>query len=128
MNISARTVSTALFLILILCLGIWMFEAQTKFFRRAYDEMFLDNRNHYLSCDQLPSEAEVRQVVDKHQDVIREIEQIHPGFIGVEMDNSVCPGKADLLFWYGTHQDRLQIENRIAGKTFYGIPYRLENR
>jgi hypothetical protein len=76
----------------------------------------------------LPSEAEVRQAVDEHQDVLTEIEQIHPGFIGVEMDNSVCPGKADLLFWYGTHQDRLQIENRIAGKTFYGIPYRLENR
>jgi hypothetical protein len=128
MKISARSVSTALLLILILCIGIWILEAQTKFFRKTYDEIILDNRNHYLSCEQLPSEAEVRQVLDEHQDIIQEIEQINPGFVGVEVGTSICHGKADILFWYGTHQDRLQIENLIAEETFYGIPYRLENR
>jgi hypothetical protein len=128
MKISARLVSTTLLLILILCVGIWILEAQTKFLRRTYDNIVLDNRNHYLSCDQLPSEAEVRQVMDEHQDVVKRIEQINPGFAGVEIDTSTCPGKADILFWYGTHQDRLLIESIIAADTFYGIPYRLVNQ
>lgn len=128
MKISARLVSTALLLTLVLCVGVWILEAQTKFFRRAYDEIVLDNRNHYLSCAQLPSEAEVRQVMDVHQDVVKRIEQINPGFVGVEIDTSTCPGKADILFWYGTHQDRLLIERIIAGETFYGIPFRMQNR
>ena len=128
MKISLRFVFTTLLLSLVLCTGIWILESQTKFFRRAYDEIVLDNRNHYLSCDQLPSEAEVRQVMDEHQDVVKKIEQINPGFVGVEMDTSTCPGKADILFWYGTHQDRLLIEDIIAGETFYGIPFRMQNR
>jgi hypothetical protein len=128
MKISARFVSTALLFMLILCVGIWILEAQTTFFRRAYDEIVLDNRNHYLSCEQQPVEAEVKRVMDEHQDVIKKIEQINPGFVGVEMETSICPGKADLLFWYGTHEDRLLIEDIIAGETFYGIPYRLQNR
>ena len=128
MKNSARSILAVLVLTLILCVGIWILEAQTKFFRKTYDEVILDNRNHYLSCDQLPSEYEVRQVMKAHQDVIEKIEQINPGFVGVEMDASTCPGKADILFWYGTHQDRLLIESIIADGTFYGLPYRLQNR
>jgi len=126
MKKSASFVFTAL--ILILCAGIGILEAQTNFFQKAYDGVILDNRNHYLSCDQLPSEAEVRRVMEAHQDIIEKIKQINPGFVGVEVDTSICPGKADILFWYGIHQDRLQIESIIADDTFYGIPYRLQNR
>jgi hypothetical protein len=128
MKASAKIVSAALTLILILCVGIWILEAQTKFFRKAYDEIILDNRGHYLSCEQLPSEAEVRRMVEAHQADIQKIEQVNPGFVGVEIDASTCPGKADILFWYGTHQDRILIEDIIAGDTFYGVPYRLQNR
>jgi hypothetical protein len=128
MKISARSVPTALLLLLILCIGIWILEVQTKFFHRAYDEIILDNRNHYLSCNQLPLEVEVRRVIEEHQAVIKSIEQIDPGFVGVEIEDSICPEKADILFWYGTHKERLLIEHIIAGETFYGIPYRLENR
>ena len=124
----ARFVLAILALILILCMGIWILETQTNFFQKTYDEVIMDNRNHYLSCDQLPSEAEVRKVMETHQDVIKKIEQINPGFVGVEMDTSTCPGRADILFWYGGHKDRLLIENILADDTFYGIPYRLNNR
>ena len=115
-------------LVLVLCAGILILESQTKFLRKTYDEVVLDNRNHYLSCEQLPTEAEVRRVIEVHQDVIEKIKRINPGFVGVEVDTSICPGKADILFWYGIHQDRLQIESIIADDTFYGIPYRLQNR
>jgi len=127
MKKSGGPVLAVLVLILILCIGIWILEAQTKILRKTYDEVILDNRNHYLSCEQLPSESEVRQVIEAHQDVIAKIEQINPGFVGVEMDASTCPGRADILFWYGTHQDRLLIESIIADDAFYDIPYRLQN-
>ncbi|MGZ9164465.1 MAG: hypothetical protein ACXW4M_03245 [Anaerolineales bacterium] len=128
MKISAKLASTALILVLILCTGIWILEAQTKFLQKALDEMIFDNRNHYLSCEQLPSEAEVRQVVKAHQADIQKVERVNPGFVGVEIDASICPGKADIIFWYGTHQDRLLIENIIAGDTFYSVPFRMQNR
>ena len=127
MKASAKLVSAVLIFVLILCIGSWILEAQTKFFRRAYDEIILDNRNHYLSCEQLPPETEVRRVVEAHQADIQKIEQVNPGFVGMEIDASTCPGKADILFWYGTHQDRLLIEDIISGDAFYGVPYRLEN-
>jgi len=128
MKTPTRFVFAALLLTLILCIGIWFLEVQTNFLRRTYDEIVLDNRNHYLSCEQLPTEAEVRQVMEEHRDAIKKINQINPGFVGIEIDSSTCPGKADILFWYGTHQDRLQLEAIIAGETFYGVPYRLQNR
>ena len=128
MRISARPIATVVALALVLCVGIWIVEAQTKFLSKIYDEVVLDNRNHYLSCQQLPTEAEVMRVVEAHRDTIKEIEQVKPGFVGMEIDTSTCPGKGDILFWYGTHQDRLQIESIIADDTFYGIPYRLQNR
>jgi hypothetical protein len=34
----------------------------------------------------------------------------------------------DLSIWYASHQNRLVIEKIIAGETFYGIAYRLQNR
>ena len=125
---SASTILVIVLLVVLLCVGILIVESQTKFFRKAYDEVILDNHNHYLSCEELPTESEVRQTMESHQDVIEKIEQINPGFIGVEMDASTCPGKADIIFWYGTHQDRLKIESIISDDTFYGIPYRLRNQ
>ena len=95
--------------------------------RRAIDNFIYDNKNHYLPCEKLPSEAEVRKIVQEHQDVISAIEQVNPGFVGVELSPS-CAGKADLLIWYASHADRLEIEKIIGGDTFFGIPFRLNNR
>ena len=128
MKLSAKFISAALAIILILCVGTSIVESQTKILQKTYDEIVLDNRNHYLSCEQLPSESEVRQAMEVHRDVIEKIEQINPGFVGVEVDTVTCPGKADIIFWYGTHQDRLHIESLIGDDTFYGTPYRLQNR
>jgi hypothetical protein len=68
------------------------------------------------------------QVVIEHQGVIQEIEQVKPGFVGMEIDTFSCPGKADIVFWYGGHQDRIVIESIINAETFFGVPYRLHNR
>jgi hypothetical protein len=103
-------------------------ESQTKFIRRFYDNVVMDNRNHYLSCDRLPTITKVTDVVEKHKDTIEQIEQIHPGQIGLEVDSFSCPGKADIIIWYASHEDRIKIEQIINDETFFGIPYRLQNR
>jgi hypothetical protein len=113
--------------IVVTCLSLVVVEAQTKVLRRMIDDFVYDNKNHYLPCKNLPAEAEVRKVVQEHQDVVQAIEQINPGFVGLEIHPS-CRGKADLLIWYGSHEDRLEIERVIDGDTFFGIPYRLNNR
>jgi hypothetical protein len=128
MKRSAKSVFTVLLWIFVLCAGIWILDTQTRLFRRAYDEIVLDNWEHYLPCEQLPAEAEVRQIMEDHRDLIKKIEEIHPGFVGVEMDSWTCPGRVDIIFWYGTHAERLRVEDLIARETFYGIPYRLQNR
>jgi hypothetical protein len=113
---------------MLLCLGVTVAEVQTKYLRRIIDNVIYDNRNHYLSCEQLPTVSEVLQVVEKHQDLIQEIEGVKPGFVGMEIDTSSCSGKADIVFWYGGHQDRAVIESIIHDETFFGVPYRLNNR
>ena len=114
----------AIGLLLVCAIAQW----QLKVIQRAYDQFVLDNRNHYLSCNDLPTKLEVQRIVDRHRDVIQEIEQIAPGFVGIEIDTLICQGKADLLIWYGTHEQRIAIEEIIGGDTFFGSPYRLQNR
>jgi len=114
--------------ILITCLGMIAVESRIKIIDRVYDNFVLDNKNHYLPCEELPIEADVSRIVDQHQDEIRAIEQVNPGFVGIEIDTFTCPGQADLVIWYGRHQDRLAIEEIIGSDTFFGVPYRLQNR
>jgi Holliday junction resolvasome RuvABC endonuclease subunit len=114
--------------ILIACLGIIAIESQIKIVHRVYDNFVLDNKNHYLPCEELPTESDVSRIVEQHQDKIQAIEQVNPGFVGVEIDTFTCPGQADLMIWYASHQDRLAIEEIIGSDTFFGVPYRLQNR
>ncbi|RPI93630.1 MAG: hypothetical protein EHM40_09235 [Chloroflexi bacterium] len=114
--------------IIFLMIIVVAIESQTKIIRRLYDDMVMDNKNHYLSCDQLPSVSEVTSIIEKHRDTIEQIEQINPDQAGVEMDSLSCPGKADIVIWYASHADRIKIEQLIDGETFFGAPFRLQNR
>lgn len=125
---SRRNIILLMVGLLIICLIAVALETQFKGIQRAYDELVLDNRNHYLSCQELPTKLEVERTLEQHKDIVQKIEQIAPGFVGVEMGSLSCRGKADLLIWYGTHQHRLTIEKIIDGDTFFGVPYRLQNR
>jgi hypothetical protein len=114
-------------IVAVACLSLVVMEAQTKVLRRMIDDLVYDNKNHYLSCEKLPTEAEVRKIVQEHLDVVHAIEQVDAGFVGVEIHPS-CAGKADLLIWYASHENRVEIERIIGGDTFFGIPYQLNNR
>jgi hypothetical protein len=111
-----------------ICAVCVMIEAQSKVLRRAYDNYVLDNRDHYLACKDLPTKTEVERIVEQHRDVIQQIEQVAPGLVGIEIDSSNCEGRADLLIWYGSHQQSIEVEKIIGGDTFFEVPYRLQNR
>ena len=113
--------------LVVVCGGILFIEMQTKIMRRWIDDVIYDNQNHYLACEQLPSGAEVEKVLEEHHDVIQQIEAVNPGFVGIEV-NTCDTGNADVTFWYGSHQDRIVIEQMIGGDTFFGVPYNLQNR
>jgi hypothetical protein len=102
-------------------------EFQAKIIRQTLDDVLYDNRFHYISCEKLPSIAEVEKVIAEHQYVIRQIEAVNPGFVGIEV-NTCGTGNADITFWYGSHKDRIAIENIIGSDTFFGVPYNLQNR
>lgn len=114
-------------LIIICCLAILLVLIRTKLILRIYDNLILNSKNHYLSCEQLPPIAMVEKIVEEHQDVIQKIEHVNPGFVSVEIHEK-CSGKADIVIWYASHRDRLEIEEIINSETFFGIPYRLHNR
>ncbi len=127
MNKSFKSI-VILSIVAVVCLGLLVLETQTKVLRRAFDNFVMDNKNHYLPCDKLPTEAEVDRVVQEHQNIIEAIEKVNPRSVGVEIDSTTCPGRADLLIWYASHEDRLEIEKIIGDDTFFGVPYRLRNQ
>jgi hypothetical protein len=128
MSTSKKILTGLLVLIMVLCLGAILIESRAHVIRQLVDNYIYDNRNHYLPCGKLPAEAEVRTIIQQHQDLIRAVQAVNPGLAGVDVDASACPGKADLLIWYASHADRLAIENMIGSDTFFGIPYRMQNR
>jgi hypothetical protein len=114
-------------IVLVACVVLLLVETQAKVMRRYFDDVIYDNWNHYLPCEQLPSISDAERILREHQEEILQIEQVNPGFVGVEIDYP-CPNHADLIFWYATHQDRIKIEEIIGDENFFGIPYRLHNR
>jgi hypothetical protein len=128
MRKAGKNIPGLLLLVTVICLGAVAIESQTKIIRRATDNLLYDNWNHYLPCEKLPTEAEVRAIFQEHQDTVRAIEQVNPGRSGVYVDAMSCPGKADLVIWYASHQNRLVIETIIGSDTFFRVPYRLQNQ
>jgi len=133
MNSRRKLLAVTFFVILsvlVICGGILLAEAQTKFTRRWIDNVLYDNRKHYLPCTELPLVSEVEKIVQEHQDVIQQIEAVNPGLVGIEINTYTCGAeqKADITFWYASHRDRVAIEQIIGDDRFFGVPYNLNNR
>lgn len=92
-----------------------------------YNDVVLDNKDHFLPCEALPTVEEVEQIVADHQDVIRLIKKVSPGHILVYVDELTCSSRADIVISYTSHQQRVVIERIIDSDTFFGVPYRLHN-
>jgi chlorite dismutase len=114
--------------LILLCSIVVLIESQTNSIRRIFDDYIYDNKNHYLTCDKLPTRDQVTKIIEEQQNTIKDIEAVNPGLVGYEIDTVTCQGKADIIFWYASHENRLEIEKIIGDETFFGIPYRLQNR
>lgn len=112
---------------LLILVALFYVELEAKVFRKWYVDTVGDGKNHFLSCNKLPQVSKVKEVVEMHQETIHKIKQVNPGWVKVRIDTLTCPGKADILIEYPTHQDRIAIENIISDERFFGIPYRLRN-
>ena len=142
-------IATLLSLILLLS----VIESRTHSFGKLWDKYILDNRNHYLICDEMPSVEYINQVVEQNKDIMEEIiievggnyreEEVIPfwqensvqdaegfnisiswGELSARCENT---GKGDILFTYISSRDREVIEKYIQDDTFFGIPFRMRN-
>ena len=80
----------------------------------------------YHPCEALPDIDTARQIVDDHQDVIDAIENIHPDCIHVSLEER-CEGKGELVIYYCTIDQQIEILEIIGNKTFFGVPFRMFN-
>ena len=109
------------------CGATAVFLARGHLLGRLYKDIVLDNYDHFLPCEKLPTAAEVHRVLSEHQETVEAVKEVNPGFVFVEIDDWSCSGRADIVISYASHQDRLAIEKIIGGDTFFGVPYRLRN-
>lgn len=116
-----------LLIIAVILAALLLVESQTKIIRRFLDNTIYDSYNHYLPCAALPSTARVVQVVAAHPEAIDLILAVDPGNVVIDIGTTACPEKADLLFSYPSHADRLVIEAMLTNHTFHSIPVRLRN-
>ena len=134
-----------LVLLIILLITVW-----SKQFLRVWDYLILDNYNHYLSCDLLPTQVQVKKIVrENKREINKMIIEVASNYsddkvVPVWSDNAVidkvgyhtsiswyesinCPSKADIMFTYLAHKDRLIYERYLNNMKFHGIPVRLIN-
>ena len=123
-----RHLINILVLVMVCCALMFLLEKETNLLKNLYNDYALDNYDHWLPCEKLPMVAVVEQVLNEHQPIVEKIKQVNPGFVFIEMDTFTCPGKADIIISYASHQDRDRIEALIGGRDFFGIPFRLRNQ
>jgi len=80
----------------------------------------------YHPCETLPDIETARQIVDDHQNVINAIENIHPDCIHVSLEEK-CEGKGELVIYYCTIDQQIEILEIIGNTTFFGVPFRMFN-
>lgn len=118
--------ASGLALLAVCCIAV-AFLTRGHALARLYNDMVLDNYDHFLPCEKLPNSAEVHRIVEENQDTVEAVEGVNPGFVWLEIDDSICPGRADIVIYYASHQNRLSIDRILGGKTFFGVPCRFRN-
>ncbi|MBG0786295.1 MAG: hypothetical protein H0S79_14455 [Anaerolineaceae bacterium] len=117
-----------LVIVILLIVAAVIVEKQTLFLRRMVDAQLYGSYFHYLPCDALPTDAEVRQALRDHADIAQAIRDVNPGNVGI-MIGSPCWDKADLTIWYNDRADRQEIETFLSEDLlFFGIPVDLDGQ
>jgi len=80
-----------------------------------------------VSCSRLPKVEKVREIVAENKDVIDKITSLSAtNNIWIEIDDKRCTGKADIIIYHSSREERKKIKE-IIGKDFFSVPYRLHN-
>ncbi len=109
-----------LVMVIVIIAGIGV-EYETHFFTKIISSVVYDNRQHGVRCEDLPPLSKVERIVEEHQDVFTEIENIA---VSVRIASPArCPEKGAIVIEYASHRDRIRIEELI-GETFFGVPWR----
>jgi len=105
------------------------FPFQIPFYRDVYNNVVLDNYDHWLPCSKLPVLAQVEATMSQNRDTLERIKVVDPtGRPGIIVNVAeVCKGRGDIEISYGAHRHRVQIEAILGNQTFFGIPVRLRN-
>ena len=123
-----RRLHFVLGLILLGVLVLAVVEARTYYGRDLLMETAYGSKAHRVPCDQWPTPDEVQRVIDRHQEVFRQIESINPGFTVLDINTLSCPGRAAIEILYATAKDREAIKLILGdGKYFFGVPYQMRN-
>ena len=93
-----------------------------------YNDLVLDNADHNIPCEELPSVAEVEQNLKEQDAIVQAILAIDPEQTFVDIDTEQCPGHADIVISYASHESRTKIEQFLEANPAFDIPYRLRNR
>jgi putative heme iron utilization protein len=75
----------------------------------------------------LPRVDEVEGIVEDHGDVVRQIERADSYVEFIDERPEKCPDRGYFLILHATESGRQKIEEIIASKFFFGVPYRFAN-
>lgn len=117
-----------IFVLLALVAMAVLTEPFTHFFHRIADTLIYDNYHHYLPCSSLPELTEVENVVSQHKDVVADITNLNPENIEFIIDYTTCPGKASIIIYYASNEERTKIQDFLPENTFFGVPISMINR
>lgn len=121
-----------IFAVLAIAAGIYFFATARKT-KILWANIAYGNREHYISCSDLPFYSEVQKSLRQHGDLTNKIKNL-----GAESVSAVeinCPSsvgsfaflKGDILISYRNRAQRNAIEQAV-GETFFGMPYREEHK
>ena len=110
-------------------IALFFFPFQIPVYRDVYNNVMLDNYDHWLPCEALPTLEHIETTIAQRQNTLKQLSRVDPsGRPGIFVEAAeVCEGRGDILIEYGAHRHREQIEAILENRTFYGIPVRLRN-
>jgi len=123
-----KTLKKAIFVLLLVVVILVVSEPFTHLFHRLADNLLYNNYHHYLSCSDLPDLDEVEKVIAEHSEIVEKIKNVNPDDVEFIIDSRTCPGKASIIIYYASKDQRFQIDKILPDKTFFGIPVSLISR
>jgi hypothetical protein len=125
-----KTTLTFIIFLLVATLGALVFIKNPRPYKIAWASIVLNNKEHFMLCDNLPFYPQVETSLVLHRDVVDKLKKIE-GVVDVKpvlnkcytVDGKGYYNKGDILIDYKSRQARQDVA-KLIGDNFFGIPYR----